>query len=65
MLTITSKRRAIIENVKHFLCNFLTKTTGDWLNSTLKLIDDNNKDIEFEDGEKKFPIINFLLEFIA
>ena len=31
----------------------------------MKLIDDNNKDTEFEDGEKKFPIVDFLLKFIA
>ena len=38
---------------------------GDRINFTLELIDNNNKDIEFEDGEKKFPIVNFLLKFIA
>ena len=31
----------------------------------LKLIDDENKEIKFEDKEKKFPIVNFLLEFLA
>ena len=29
-----------------------------------KLIDSNNKDTEFIDGEKKFPIINFLIELL-
>ena len=43
-------------DAKHFSYNFLTKNTGDLLNFTLKLIDDNNK---------KFPIVNFLPEFIA
>ena len=28
-------------------------------------IDDGNKEIEFEDKEKKIPIVNFLLEFLA
>ena len=31
----------------------------------LKLIDDENKEIKFEDKEKKSPIVNFLLEFLA
>ena len=52
-------------DAKHFLYNFLTKNTRNVLNFTMKLIDDNNKDAEFEDGEKKFPIVDFLLKFIA
>ena len=35
------------------------------LNFTLKLIDDEYKEIKFEDKEKKFPIVNLLLEFLA
>ena len=31
----------------------------------VKLIDSANKEIEFIEGEKKFPIINFLNEFLA
>ena len=31
---------------------------GDVLNFTVKLIDDENKDIKFEDKEKKVPIVN-------
>ena len=31
----------------------------------LKLIDDENKGINFENKEKKFPIVNCLLEFLA
>ena len=30
-----------------------------------KLIDDESKEINFEDKEKKIPILNFLLEFLA
>ena len=52
-------------DAKHFSYNFITKNTGDVLNFTLKLIDDENKEIKFEDKEKKFPIVNFLLEFLA
>ena len=35
------------------------------LNFRLKLIDDENKERKFEDKEKKFPIVKFLLEFLA
>ena len=52
-------------DTKHFSYNFITKNTGDVLNFTLKLIDDENKEIKFEDKEKNFPIVNFLLEFLA
>ena len=40
-------------DAKHFSYNFITKITGDVLNSMLKLIDDENKEIKFEDKEKK------------
>ena len=39
---------------KHFSYNFMTKNTGDVLNFMLKLIDDENKEIKFEDKEKNF-----------
>ena len=35
------------------------------LSFKLQLIDDENKEIKFEDKEKKFPIVNFLHEFLA
>ena len=38
---------------------------GDVLSFTLKLIDDENREIKFEDKKKKIPIVNFLLEFLA
>ena len=50
---------------KHFSHNFITKNTRDVLNFTLKLIDDENEEIKFEDKEKKIQILNFLLEFLA
>ena len=38
---------------------------GDVFNFTLKLIDDENKGIKFEDKEKAFLIVNFLFAFLA
>ena len=52
-------------NAKHVSYNFITNYTGDMLNFMLKLIDNENKEIQFEDKEKKFPIVNFLPEFLA
>ena len=50
---------------KHFANNFVTKNAGDNLDFGIKWIDDKNNEIEFADGEKKFPIVNFLIEFLA
>ena len=48
---------------KHFANNFITKNAGDIPDFTIRLIDDSNKKIEFETGERKVPIVNFLTEF--
>ena len=48
---------------QHFASNFVTKNVGNILDFGIKLIDD--KEIEFEDGEKKFSIIDFLIKFLA
>lgn len=50
---------------KYFAFNFMMKNTGDALSFMLRLIDDKNNDIEFELGKKKFPIIEFLIGFLA
>ena len=39
-------------DAKHFSYNFIIKNTGDVLNFTLKLIDDKNKEIKYEDKDK-------------
>ena len=35
------------------------------LNFTLTLIDDKNKEIKFENREKNFPIVSFLIKFLV
>ena len=47
-----------MQNIYH------TFLTGDVLNFTLKLIDNENEEIKFEEKEKKFPMMNFLLELL-
>ena len=48
-----------MQNIYH------TFLTGDVLNFMLKLIDNENEEIKFEDKEKKFPMMNFLLELLS
>ena len=52
-------------NTSHPTFNFTANNNEDLLNFTLKLVDTENKLIKFEDGEKKFPIIDFIIEFLA
>ena len=49
------------KNTHHFSYNFITNNKED----PLKLVDSDNNTIEFDDGEKKFPIIKFLVELLA
>ena len=51
-----------MQNISHTTSQQITE---DIPNFTLKLIDHENKKIKFEDKEKKFPRVNFLLEFLA
>ena len=41
---------------KHFTYNFMTKNTGEELNSSIRLIEDKNRNIEFQTREKKNSI---------
>ena len=52
-------------DAEHFSYNFITKNTRDMLNFSLKLTEDENKEIKFEDKKKKFPIVNFFVKFSA
>ena len=52
-------------NTSHPSFNFTTNNKEDLLNFTLKLVDRENKLIEFQGGEKKFPIIDFIIEFLV
>ena len=41
--------------MQHFANNFVTKNAGDILDFEIKLIDGNNKETEFAEGEKNSP----------
>ena len=49
------------KNTHHFSYNFITNNKED----LLKLVDSDNNTIEFDEGEKKLPIINFMIEFLV
>ena len=53
------------KNARHFSYNFITNSKDNLLNFKLKLADTDKKLIEFVQCEKKFPILNFLIEFLA
>ena len=47
-----------------FLSSFISNNKEEVLGFSLKLVDSNNKIIKFADGEKRFPILGFLIEFL-
>ena len=53
------------KNTSHFSYNLVTNNKEDLLNFRPKLVDTGNKEIEFANREKKFPIINFMIELLA
>ena len=52
-------------NMSHLAFNFITNNKEYLLNFMLKLVNTNNKATEFVDGEKKFPILDFTIEFLT
>ena len=50
---VNFKAQSDIRDSKHFPYNFITKNMGNLLNFTLKLIDNEIKEIKFEDKKKK------------
>ena len=48
-----------ITNSRHLCFPFTTSTLNDLLNFSINLIDNNNKQITFEDNEKKKRVLNF------
>ena len=48
-----------INNSRHFCVPFTTLTLNDLLNFSINLRDDYNKQITFEENEKKVSILDF------
>ena len=64
-VNITFQEQIADKNTLHPSFSFISNNKGDVLNFSLKLVDSNNKMIKFADGERKFPILEFIIEFLA
>ena len=53
------------KNTLHSLFSFISNNKEDVLGFSLKLVDSNNKIIKLSDSEKKFPILEFMIEFLG
>ena len=52
-------------NSEHLSSHFILNNKDDVLGFSLKLVHTDNKLIKFADGEKKFPILEFIIKFIG
>ena len=61
---ITFQEQIENKNTLHPLFSFISNNKEDMLGFSLKLVDSNNKLIRFNEGEKKVPILEFIIEFL-
>ena len=64
-IDITFQKQTENKNNLHPSFSFVSKNKEDVLNFPLKLVDSNNKIIKFAYGEEKFPILEFVIEFLG
>ena len=62
---ITFQEQIESKNTEHTLFSFISNKKEDVLGFLLKLVDSNSKIVKFADGERKFPILEFLIEFLG
>ena len=62
---ITFQEQIADKNTLHLSFSFISNNKGDVLNFSLKLVDSNNKIIKIVDGERKFSILEFIIEFLG
>ena len=58
-INVALKEQKEINNSRHHCFPFTTLTLNYLLKFSIKLIDDNNKQVEFKDIETKISILNF------
>ena len=58
-INATLEEQKEINNSRHLCFLFSTRTLNDLLSFSINLLDDNNKEITFEDNQKKISIPNF------
>ena len=61
-INATLEEQKEINNSRHFCFRFTTLTLNNLLNFSINLIDDHNKQITFEENEKKVTILNFKID---
>ena len=64
-VNITFQEQIENKNTVHPSFSFISNNKEDVLGFSLKLVDSNNKIIKFTEGEKKFPILKFIIEFLG
>ena len=62
---VTFQEQIENKNTLHPAFSFISNSKEDVLNFSLKLVDSDNKIIKFTDGEKKFHILQFIVEFLG
>ena len=61
---ITFEEQIESKNTHHPVFSFISTNKEDVLSFLLKLVDTNNKTIKLAEEEKKFPILEFIIEFL-
>ena len=61
-INTTHEEQKEINNSRHLSFPFSSKTLNDLLNFSICLLDDNNKEITFEDKKKKISMLNFRID---
>ena len=64
LVDITFEEQIENKNTSDPSFSFISNNKEDIVSFLLKLVDRNNKIIKFADGEKKFPIFEFMVEFL-
>ena len=65
LVDITFQEQIENKNTLHPSFSFISNNNEDVLGFSLKLVDSNSKIIKFTEGEKKFPIFEFIIEFLG
>ena len=61
---VTFREQRETKNTVHPSFSFISNNKEDMLSFSLKLVDTGNKIIKFAEGEKRFPILEFIIEFV-
>ena len=62
---ITFQEQIENKNTLHPSLSYISNNKNDVLGFSLKLVDSNSKIIKFTEGEKKLPILEFIIEFLG